>query len=118
MQRQMLGGKIHRASVTQASVDYPGSITIDLDLLKAANILPHEKVLIANITNGARLESYAIEGKAGSGVIGLNGGAAKHGKIGDKLIIMSFVVLEDSEISQHKCKVVCVDDQNRIIPKM
>jgi aspartate 1-decarboxylase len=118
MQRQILGGKIHRASVTQASVDYPGSITIDANLLQAANILPHEKVLIANITNGARLESYAIEGPAGSGIIGLNGGAAKHGKIGDKLIIMSFVLLQESEIAGFRSKVVVVDDQNRIIPKM
>ncbi len=118
MQRQILNGKIHGATVTQASVDYPGSITIDADLLKAAHILPHEKVLIANLTNGARLESYAIEGKAGSGIIGLNGGAAKYGKIGDKLIIMAFAVLEEQELSAHKPRVVCVDSANRPIPKM
>lgn len=118
MQRQILSGKIHGAIVTQASVDYPGSITIDIDLLKAAHILPYEKVLIANLTNGARLESYAIEGKAGSGIIGLNGGAAKYGKAGDKLIIMAFGVLEDAELANHRPHVVCVDAANHPIPKM
>lgn len=118
MQRQLLSGKIHGARVTQASINYPGSITIDAALLKAANIVPHEKVLIANLTNGSRIESYAIEGDAGSGIIGLNGGAAKHGKIGDKLIIMAFSVYSDSEIAHHHPKVVYVDEHNHIVPQM
>ena len=76
MQRQIMHGKIHRATVTEACIDYPGSITIDQKLMKGADILPHEKVLIANLTNGSRIESYAIPGPADSGVICLNGGAA------------------------------------------
>jgi aspartate 1-decarboxylase len=116
MQRQLLNGKIHGVRVTQARIDYLGSITIDANLMKATDILEHEKVLIANLTNGARLESYAISGPAGSGVICLNGGAAKHGKEGDMLIVMSFVVLTDDELKKHKPKVVHVNEKNQIIP--
>ncbi len=115
MQRQFLNGKIHRATVTDAQIDYIGSITIDSKLLKAANILPNEKVLIANLTNGARLESYAVAGDAGSGEICLNGGAAKHGKKGDLVIIMTFAVMTDKEVKKHKPKVVRVDSKNRIV---
>ena len=115
MQRQMLGGKIHRATVTDAQVDYEGSITIDSSLLKAADILPGEKVLIANITNGSRLESYAVAGDAGSGVICLNGGAARHGRKGDLVIIMTFIVLDENELKNHKAKVVRVDSKNKAI---
>ncbi len=116
MQRQILHGKIHRATVTDAHIDYQGSITIDADLLKAADILPSEKVLIANLTNGARIESYAVAGKPGGGEICLNGGAAKHGKKGDLVIIMSFVVMTDEEIKKHQPKIVRVDSRNKIIP--
>ncbi|HLD49670.1 MAG TPA: aspartate 1-decarboxylase [bacterium] len=115
MQRQVLSGKIHRATVTDAHIDYEGSITIDSDLLKAANILPNEKVLIANLTNGARLESYAVAGEPGKGEICLNGGAAKHGKKGDLVIIMSFIVMTDEEIKKHKPCIVRVDSRNKII---
>src|SRR5258708_2234222 len=117
MQRQILGGKIHRATVTDANIDYPGSITIDPLLLKAADILPHEKVLIANLTNGARIESYAVEGTAGRGEICLNGGAAKHGKKGDLVIIMNFVVMDDDAARKYTPRVVLVDSQNKIIAK-
>ena len=116
MQRQILGGKIHRATVTEARIDYPGSITIDSKLMEAAGILNHEKVLIANLTNAARLESYAIPGPAGSGVICLNGGAAQYGKVGDLVIIMTFVVLEDAEAKKYQPRVVHVDGKNKIIP--
>ena len=115
MQRQLLHAKIHRATVTDAHIDYQGSITIDSLLLEAANILPGEKVLIANLTNGARLESYAVAGKPGSGEICLNGGAAKHGKCGDLVIIMTFVVLNEEEITNHKAKVVHVNAKNQIV---
>ncbi len=115
MQRQILSGKIHRATVTDAHIDYEGSITIDSDLLKAADILPHEKVLIANLTNGARIESYAVAGEPGKGEICLNGGAAKHGKKGDLLIIMTFAVMTDEEIRKHKARVVRVDSRNKRI---
>jgi len=116
MQRQLLHGKIHRATVTDAHIDYEGSITIDSVLLEAADILPGEKVLIANLTNGARIESYALAGKPGAGDICLNGGAAKHGKKGDMVIIMTFVVLEDKELKQHQQRVIKVDSRNQIIP--
>lgn len=116
MERQVLGGKIHRATVTDACIDYPGSVTIDPVLMEAANIIMYEKVLIANLTNGARLESYAVPGKANSGEICLNGGAAKHGKKGDLVIIMSFVVLSDPEARKYQPKVVLVDSKNRIVP--
>ena len=117
MLRQILGGKIHRATVTDACIDYQGSITIDSKLLKAADILPGEKVLIANLSNGARLESYALAGELGSGCICLNGGAAYHGKKGDLVIIMTFIVVTDKEARKHKPKVVQVDGQNRIVSK-
>ena len=117
MQRQILGGKIHRATVTEANVDYHGSITIDVNLMKAADILAGEKVLIANLTNGARLESYAVEGIPGSGEICLNGGAAKHGKKGDLVIIMTFLVMTDEELKKHTPRVIFVDSQNRIVDK-
>ncbi len=115
MQRQILHGKIHRATVTDARIDYEGSITIDGDLLRHADILPGEKVLIANLTNGSRIESYALEGAAGSGEICLNGGAAKYGKKGDLVIIMTFVVLNGEEVQQHKPRIVRVDADNRIV---
>ena len=116
MQRQLLHGKIHRATVTDAHIDYEGSITIDSKLLQAADILPGEKVLIANLSNGARIESYAMAGEPGSGGICLNGGAAKYGKKGDLVIIMTFVVLTDDEIKRHKPKVVRVNARNEAIP--
>ncbi len=117
MQRQIMHGKIHRVTVTEACIDYPGSITIDKKLMDKAGILHHEKVLIANLTNGSRIESYAIPGPAGSGVICLNGGAAKHGKAGDMVIILAFAVMSDREAKNYKPKIVYVDRQNRITKK-
>ena len=115
MQRQMLHGKIHRARVTEACVDYEGSITIDEDLLKAADILSGEKVLIANLANGARIESYALRGEPGSKVICLNGGAARHGNVGDILIIMTFAVLNEEEIKTHVPRKIVLNEKNEII---
>ena len=115
MRRQLLHAKIHRATVTDACIDYEGSITIDSKLLEAADILPGEKVLIANLANGARLESYAMPGKPGSGEICLNGGAANHGKKGDLVIVMTFAVLDEAEIRGHKPKVIRVNAKNQII---
>lgn len=115
MYRQILKAKIHRATVTDSRVDYEGSITIDEELLKAADIAPWEKVLIANLNNGSRIESYAIPGDAGSGVICMNGGAAKYAQKGDLVIVMSFAVLTDEELERHEPKVVYVDKQNRIL---
>jgi aspartate 1-decarboxylase len=115
MIRQMLKSKIHRATVTDANVDYEGSITIDAVLMKKADILDHEKVLIANLNNGSRVESYAILGKAGSGVICANGGAALHNRVGDQILIMSFCALTDRETKRHRPKIVKVDGRNRLI---
>lgn len=115
MYRQILKAKIHRATVTDARVDYEGSITIDEELLKAADILPYEKVLIANLNNGSRIESYAIAGQPGSGIICMNGGAARYASKGDLVIIMSFAVLQEDEIESHQPKTVYVDHQNRIL---
>ena len=115
MFRQMLKSKIHRVTVTDANVNYEGSVAIDVDLMDAADILMNEKVLIANLNNGSRVESYAIPGDRGSGAICLNGGAAKHGAKGDLLIIMSFCALDENEVKTHSPKVIRVDSKNRIL---
>ncbi|MCV7251755.1 aspartate 1-decarboxylase [Mycobacterium hackensackense] len=115
MFRTMLGGKVHRATVTQADLHYVGSITIDQDLMQAADILEGEQVDVVDITNGARLTTYAITGAAGSGVIGINGAAAHLINPGDLVIIMSFRTLDDREIADHAPRVVHVDERNRIV---
>jgi len=113
MFRTLLKSKIHRATVTQADVDYIGSITIDADLMKAAHLVPYEKVQVVDINNGARLETYAIEGEPGSGTIGMNGAAARLIPGGDKVIIMSYAMLDDHELAEHKPTIVLVDERNR-----
>jgi len=110
----MLKSKIHRAVLTDADLNYMGSITIDRDLLEAADILPFEKVQVVNNNNGQRFETYAIEGEAGSGCVCLNGAAARLGQPGDILIILSYVQLDDQEARQHKPQVVFVDENNKI----
>ena len=115
MYRQILKAKIHRATVTDSQVDYEGSVTIDEELMRAANIVPWEKVLIANLNNGSRIESYAIPGEASSGVVCMNGGAAKYAQPGDLVIIMTFAVMTDEELERHQPRVVYVDKQNRIL---
>lgn len=114
MQITMLKSKIHRAAVTQAEVDYVGSITVDEELLEAAGIYEYEKVQVADVNNGNRLETYTIAGKRGSGVICLNGAAAKLVNVGDKVIIMSYAQMSEEEIAQNPPKVVFVDDDNKI----
>lgn len=114
MFKTMLGGKIHRATVTQADLNYVGSITIDQDLLDAAGICANEKVQVVNNNNGARLETYAISGERGSGIVCLNGAAARLVQAGDIVIIMSYVLLSEPEIAAHPPKIVLVDEQNRI----
>jgi aspartate 1-decarboxylase len=115
MLRQLLKAKIHRATVTEANINYEGSFTIDESLMEAADIVEHEKVLIANLTTGARLESYAIKGKRGSGVMCANGGAAIHCKVSDIVLIMSFCVLNEEEVKRHHPTVIRVDSRNRIL---
>jgi aspartate 1-decarboxylase len=107
--------KIHRATVTEANLDYEGSITIDTDLMKAADIVPYERVQVANITTGDRLETYVIEGEAGSGIICLNGAAAHRGKVGDIIIVISYGFVEKIKAKPHKPKIVKVDQNNKII---
>lgn len=117
MLRQMLKSKIHRATVTDANVNYEGSVTIDEQLMVEANIIEYEKVLLANITTGSRLETYAITGKWGSGIICANGAAALHNKVGDKILIMSFCALPDKDAKRLRPKLVIVDEKNRQIRK-
>lgn len=114
MQRTMCKGKIHRATVTQANLHYVGSITIDANLLEAANIYPYEKVQVVNVNNGARLETYAIAGARGSGVICLNGAAARHAAEGDIIIIISYAQYDEQEIRALEPRLVFVDAENRI----
>lgn len=111
---EMLKGKIHRATVTQAELHYVGSITIDEDLMRAAGILEYEKVQVADVDNGERLETYVIAGEAGSGIICLNGAAARNVLKGDKVIIMSYARMTEQEAGEHAPKVVFVDEDNRI----
>lgn len=110
---EMLKGKIHRARVTQAELNYVGSVTIDRMLMDAAGILEYEKVQIADVDNGERLETYVIAGEAGSGVICLNGAAARCVSTGDKVIIMAYAQVTPEEAQSFKPKVVFVDDANR-----
>ena len=111
----MMHGKIHRATVTEANLNYVGSITIDEDLLDAAGILPGEKVQIVNNNNGARLETYTIPGKRGSGVICLNGAAARCALEGDIVIIIAYAQMDEKEAKALEPKVVLVDKQNQIV---
>ena len=115
MQRIMMKSKIHRAKVTQADLDYVGSVTIDQDLMDAADLLEGEQVAIVDITNGARLETYAIAGARGSGVIGINGAAARLVNPDDLVIIISYAVLDDAEARALRPAIVHVDSGNRIV---
>ena len=115
MFRTMLKSKIHRATVTQADLHYVGSVTIDEDLMDAADLLAGEQVAIVDVTNGARLETYAIAGPRGSGVIGINGAAARLVHEGDLVIIISYCTVADAEARTLRPKVVFVDAGNRII---
>ena len=112
--RIMMKSKIHRATVTQADLDYVGSVTLDTDLMEAADLLDGEQVAIVDITNGARIETYAIAGPRGSGVVGING-AAHLVHPGDLVIIMSYAMLSDAEARALQPKVVHVDEHNRIV---
>ncbi|MBI4707288.1 MAG: aspartate 1-decarboxylase [Candidatus Omnitrophica bacterium] len=114
MLRTMLKSKIHRARVTEANLYYEGSITIDADLMKAADILEGEKVEVLNLNNGHRLETYAIKGKSGSGIICLNGPAARGACPGDLVIILTYVCVENKEAKGLKAKVISVNERNRI----
>ena len=115
MLRTMLKSKIHRATVTEANLEYQGSITIDSELLDAADILEYEQVHIYNVSNGERFSTYVIGGEAGTGIICLNGAAARKVSVKDLVIICSYVSLEDSECRTHHGTNVFVDEKNRIL---
>ncbi len=112
---EMLKGKIHRARITQCYVDYEGSLEIDIELLEKAGILPYEKILVVNATNGSRLETYAIPGIAGSGIFCLNGAAAHRGSVGDIITIMCFANFTPEEAAVFRPKVVVLDEKNQIV---
>ena len=114
MQLTMLKGKIHRAVVKQAELDYVGSITIDPKLMEAAGILEYEQVQIVDVENGNRFETYTIDGEPGSGMICLNGAAARQVQVGDHVIIMAYCQMDAKEAADHKPKVVFVDEENHI----
>ena len=115
MKRKMFKSKVHRASVTQAELYYEGSLTLDTELMRAADLYQFEHVHIVNVNNGERFETYLIEGPAGSGVVCLNGAAARKAAVGDEIIIISYGEYEDSEeLRYHKPIVVKVDKQNKI----
>ena len=114
MTLEMLKSKIHRATVTQAELNYVGSITIDESLMEAAGIIEYEKVQIADVDNGDRFETYVIAGETGSGIICLNGAAARMVSTGDKVIIMSYAQMQPQEVKENPPKVVFVDENNQI----
>ena len=114
MLRTFLRSKIHGARVTQADVNYVGSITIDRHLLDAVDLWPHEKVLVVDVENGERFETYVFEGEPGSGVIGVNGAAARLVQVGDRLLIMAFASMTEDEARRHKPRVVFVCEGNTV----
>ena len=111
---KMLKAKIHRATVTQAELDYVGSITVDMDLLEQAGILEYEKVQIVDVNNGSRFETYTIAGERGSGVMCLNGAAARMVKTGDKIILMAYAQVTPEEASELRPTVLFVDEKNKV----
>ncbi|WP_303787939.1 aspartate 1-decarboxylase [Ruminococcus flavefaciens] len=115
MQVSMLKSKIHRAVITQAELNYVGSVTIDEDLMDAAGLFEYEKVHIVNVNSGSRIETYVIAGDRGSGVICLNGAAARSGQKGDHVIIMAYASMTPDEVKAHRPKVVFVSDENKIV---
>ena len=110
---RLLKAKIHRATVTFTDVNYHGSITIDTDLLRASGLYPNEAVLVADCENGNRFETYIIPGEAGSGVIGVNGAAARLTKVGNKLIVMAFVLATPDEVKAHRSRVIIATEDNK-----
>jgi aspartate 1-decarboxylase len=115
MRRTMCKSKVHRAVLTGADLHYEGSLTLDLALMEAADILPFEKVQVVNVNNGSRLETYVIEGERNSGTIQLNGAAARLGAAGDHVIVISYADYEESELENFEPKLVFVDEKNRVV---
>jgi aspartate 1-decarboxylase len=118
MTREMFKSKIHRATITEADLNYEGSLTVDPVLLEAADMLPYERVNVYNIDNGNRFETYIMEGEKGSGTIGLNGAAARKGHVGDKVILVTYASMNDEEAKNHQPKIILVDENNRVSKKL
>ena len=114
MLRTICKSKIHSATVTEANLRYTGSLTLDAELMRAADLMPYEQVQVVNLNNGARFETYCIEGASGSGTVCLNGAAARLAVVGDKIIVISYAQLTDEERREHSPKLVFVGEQNRI----
>ena len=112
---KLLKSKVHNATVTHTDVNYHGSITIDSELLAKSGLLPNEAVIVADSENGNRFETYVIAGEVGSGVIGINGAAARLSKVGNRVIIMSFVLANPQEAAEHRSRVVIVDSRNKAV---
>jgi aspartate 1-decarboxylase len=115
MQRHMMKSKIHRATITSADLHYEGSLTVDEDLLDAADLVVYEEIQVVNVNNGQRFTTYVIPGPRGSGVIQLNGAAARLGMPGDLVILISYGVFDEKEVERHHPNVVFVDQKNRIV---
>lgn len=115
MQRHMMKSKIHRATITAADLHYEGSLTVDQDLLDAADLLNYEEIQVVNVNSGARFTTYVIPGERGSGVVQLNGAAARLGLPGDLVILIAYATIEDAEAERFTPRVVFVDEQNRIV---
>ncbi len=114
MRRELCKSKIHGATVTEANIYYEGSLTLDLDLIEAADLVAYERIQVVNINNGSRLETYVIPGARGSGTVALNGAAARLGAVGDNVILISYAHYEESEITGHEPRLVFVDENNRV----
>ncbi|MCB2228675.1 MAG: aspartate 1-decarboxylase [Desulfarculaceae bacterium] len=114
MQRHMFKSKLHRATVTEAELHYEGSLSVDQDLMDAAEMIPHEMIAVYNINNGERFETYIIPGPRGSGVFCLNGAAARKGEVGDKIIIVTSCWLDEAELAAHQPLSILLDDNNKI----
>jgi len=115
MQRHLMKSKIHRATITSADLHYEGSLTVDEDLLDAADLRVHEEGQVVNVNNGARFSTYVIPGPRGSGVLQLNGAAARLGMAGDLVIVISYGIFDEAEAAKHRPTVVFVDERNRVV---
>ena len=118
MMRTMLRAKLHAARVTEANLAYTGSLTVDRDLLDAVDIAVGEQVHVANLENGERFTTYIFEGERGSGVMCVNGAAARRAHVGDRLIVMAYGLLDEAEVAAHRPKVAILDEQNRIVDRL
>jgi aspartate 1-decarboxylase len=115
MQRHLMKSKVHRATITSADLHYEGSLSLDQDLMDAADLVTHEEIQVVNVNNGARFTTYVIPGPRGSGVVQLNGAAARLGLPGDLVILIAYGVFDEAEVERHSPRVVFVDEQNRIV---